>query len=130
MLEVIGAGATATVKEDWHQIWKESSENEVFQKELEKIIVSGRNRPPVEAAHRTEFPTSWGNQVVELIKRDTSYHYRDAIYLFSKLILNVFSGLFIGFSFFKKQNSIQGFQNKLFVSPNSFFCNIKLNCVY
>ena len=124
MLEVIGAGATATVKEDWHRIWKESSENEMFQKELEKIIVSGRNRPPVEAARRTEFPTSWGNQVVELIKRDASYHYRDATYLFAKLILNVFSGLFIGFSFFKRENSIQGFQNKLFVSPGSFFCII------
>jgi len=121
MLEVIGAGATATGKGAWHQIWKESSENEAFNKELEKIILSGRNRPAVEAARRTEFPTSWGNQVVELIKRDAAYHYRNATYLFAKLILNVFSGLFIGFSFFKKESSIQGFQNKLFVSRSPLF---------
>ena len=119
MLEVIGAGATAAVEEDWHEIWQASHENEVFQKELEMILVSGRSRPAVEVARRTEFPTSWGNQVIELIKRDAAYHYRDANYLFAKLILNVFSGLFIGFSFFKKENSIQGLQNKLFVSPAS-----------
>jgi ATP-binding cassette subfamily G (WHITE) protein 2 (SNQ2) len=119
MLEVIGAGATAIAGKDWHQIWQASHENEVFRKELEMILVSGRNRPAVEVDRRTEFPTSWGTQVIELIKRDAAYHYRDVNYLFAKLILNVFSGLFIGFSFFKKENSIQGFQNKIFVSPVS-----------
>ena len=32
----------------------------------------------------------------------------------SKLLLNILAGLFIGFTFFKADNSIQGSQNKLF----------------
>jgi len=124
MLEVIGAGATAVVEKDWHQIWKSSHENEVFRKELEMILFSGCDRPAVEVARRTEFPTSWGTQVIELVKRDAAYHYRNASYLFAKLILNIFSGLFVGFSFYKKENSIQGFQNKIFVSSASRYCII------
>ena len=36
--------------------------------------------------------------------------------MLAKLVLNVVAGLFIGFTFFKADDSIQGTQNKLFVS--------------
>ncbi|KAJ3515824.1 hypothetical protein NLJ89_g1517 [Agrocybe chaxingu] len=114
MLDVIGAGATATSSQDWYQTWRNSPEFEATHHDIEEIHKIGRNRPAVETTLRTEFPTSWKTQVVELIKRGASDHYRNSIYLSSKLVLNVFSGLFIGFSFFKDEDSLQGVQNKLF----------------
>jgi len=122
MLDVIGAGATANSKDDWHAIWANSPENETSLNEIEQINTNGRNRPAVETALRTEYPTSWGTQLLELIKRGYADHYRNSTYLASKLVLNIFAGLFIGFSFWKREDSLQGAQNKLFVSRRmSFF---------
>jgi hypothetical protein len=62
----------------------------------------------------SELMPLWAYQVVELLKRDAEAHWRDSTYLMAKLILNIVGGLFIGFTFFKAQHSIQGTQNKLF----------------
>jgi hypothetical protein len=47
MLDVIGAGATASSEIEWHQKWVESKEAKVVQDELEKIHAEGRQKPPV-----------------------------------------------------------------------------------
>ncbi|EPQ50781.1 pleiotropic drug resistance ABC transporter [Gloeophyllum trabeum ATCC 11539] len=114
MLDVIGAGATATTDRDWHDIWMRSEENQRTTKEIEEIHEEGRRRPPVEATVHTEFTTSWLYQVQELTRRDLSAHWRDPVYLMAKIMLNILSGLFIGFTFFKSKDTIQGTQNKLF----------------
>ena len=36
----------------------------------------------------------------------------------AKLMLNIVGGLFIGFTFFKRNNSLEGTQSNLFVSGN------------
>ncbi|TFK38228.1 pleiotropic drug resistance ABC transporter [Crucibulum laeve] len=114
MLDVIGAGATATSVIDWYDIWTHSPEAKQVQKDIDAIHTEGRNRPPVGATLHTEFATSWLNQTTLLIKRDSLAHYRDTTYLAAKLLLNIIAGLFIGFTFFKADNSQQGIQNKLF----------------
>lgn len=43
-------------------------------------------------------------------------HWRDPTYTRAKLALNIVAALFIGFTFFKAKDSIQGTQNKIFVS--------------
>jgi len=116
MLDVIGAGATATSEQDWHAIWKASAELEGVQQEIEKIHTEGRNRPKVEAEIHSEFATSWLYQFWELSKRDVDAHWRSPTYLMAKFVLNISGGLFIGFTFFKSKDSQQGTQNKLFVS--------------
>ena len=116
ILDVIVAGATAKVTEDWHTIWRESSEAQHLQVELENIHTDGRGRPPVLTALHTEHATGWGHQVFQLIKRGESSHNRNPSYLISKFLLNAMGGLFIGLSFFDADNSQQGTQNKLFVS--------------
>ncbi|TFK52853.1 hypothetical protein OE88DRAFT_1627317 [Heliocybe sulcata] len=114
MLDVIGAGATATTDRDWHDVWQGSEEAQRLTQEIERIHAEGRQRPAVEATVHSEFTTSWTYQVKELAHRDLVAHWRDPVYLVAKLMLNIMSGLFIGFTFFKAKNTIQGTQNKLF----------------
>lgn len=55
MLEVIGAGATATSDVEWHGAWKKSPEALAAQHDIERIHAEGRNRPAVEG----EFLNTW-----------------------------------------------------------------------
>lgn len=116
MLDVIGAGATATSAVNWYDIWNSAPESKHLQEELENIHIEGRNRPAVAAAIHSEFAAPWSYQTWELVKRDSEAHWRDPSYLVAKIILNGFGGLFIGFTFFQAADSQQGTQNKLFVS--------------
>lgn len=114
MLEVIGAGATATVDEDWHAIWENSNEYKIFHDEIDAIKTDGAKRPPVETRIKSEYATQWCYQVKQLIRRGNRDMWRNPDYLFAKLALNITGGLFIGFTFFKAKDTLQGTQNKLF----------------
>ena len=122
-MDVIGAGATASSTIDWHGAWKNSDEARVVQSEIDQILAEGRQRPPVETTLHSEFSTSWGYQMMTLLKRDLERHWRDPTYLMAKLMLNLVGGLFIGFTFYQAKDSIQGTQNKLFVSHYSLFAS-------
>lgn len=124
MLDVIGAGATATSAENWHEIWNASKHSLQLQQELDAIHSEGRNRPPVKATFHSEFAASWIYQTIQLSKRDAAAHWRDPTYLVAKLALNSVGGLFTGFTFFKSKDSQQGTQNKLFVRALVFFSYI------
>ena len=114
-MTAIGAGATATTTIDWHGSWKASAEAVQLENEIQKIYDDGRNGPGVETTLHHEFSTSWGYQVSQLLKRDFEAHWRDPTYLMAKIALNIVAGLFIGFTFWKAKDSVQGTQNKLFV---------------
>ena len=116
ILEAIGAGATATTDIDWHSAWKKSPEAAGVQEELAQIHSEGRSQPPVQARLQGEYPTSWFYQMMLLLRRDASAHWRDPTYITAKVALNIASGLLIGFTFFKAKTTIQGTQNHLFVS--------------
>ncbi len=115
MLDVIGAGASATSREDWHEIWCNSDEFTKVQGQIQEIHAKGRSEPAVGTTLHSEYATSWFHQVVQLVKRDASDHFRDPSYMMAKMALNIVSGLFLGFSFFKSKDTQQGTQNKLFV---------------
>lgn len=115
MLDVIGAGATATADRDWHnEVWKKSPEAQVVLEDLTRIHTEGRNRPPVKEELHSEYSTSWLHQTRALIVRNARSLWRDPTYILAKLFLNVMSGLFIGFTFWKSPNTLQGTQDKLF----------------
>jgi ATP-binding cassette, subfamily G (WHITE), member 2, SNQ2 len=48
MLDVIGAGATATSEIEWHGKWLEAPESKSVQVEIERIHTEGRQKPVVE----------------------------------------------------------------------------------
>lgn len=114
-MQVIGAGATALVDRDWHEVWKNSPEARGVQEDIERIHAEGRQRGAVETTLKSEFATSWSYQVLTLLQRDAESHWRDPTYIMAKLALNIVAGLLIGFTFFKAKDSIQGTQNKIFV---------------
>ncbi|KAI0035475.1 ABC-2 type transporter-domain-containing protein [Vararia minispora EC-137] len=114
ILDVIGAGATATTTADWHDIWKKSLESRSTDAELESILEDGKKRAAVDTTQHSEFSTSWVYQVKTLLERELVRHWRDPTYLVAKFALNICGALFIGFTFFKAKDSIQGTQNKIF----------------
>ena len=115
MLEVIGAGATATCTTDWHQIWKDSPEAAELDLEIERIHEEGRSLPVVNTGAHSEFASSWMKQLVLLTHRGFVCNWRNPAYIYAKLAVCVPAGLIIGFTFFGATNSLQGCQDKLFV---------------
>jgi ATP-binding cassette subfamily G (WHITE) protein 2 (SNQ2) len=116
ILDVIGAGATATTDTNWYDVWKRSPEASALEEELDTLLQEGRKRHAVDTEQHSEFSTSWLYQVKTLWEREMIRHWRDPTYLVAKLALNVVAGLFIGFTFFQAKDSIQGTQNHIFVS--------------
>jgi ATP-binding cassette subfamily G (WHITE) protein 2 (SNQ2) len=115
MLDVIGAGATATADRDWHNdVWKKSPEAKAVLEELDRIHSEGRNRPPVKEELHSEYTTSWLHQTRVLVIRNARSLWRDPTYILAKIFLNVMCGLLIGFTFFKSPSTLQGTQDKLF----------------
>ncbi|CAE6413745.1 unnamed protein product [Rhizoctonia solani] len=114
MLDVIGAGATATSDVDWHATWNAAHESSALEQELVEIHSQGRSNGMATEKEQPEYATGYMNQLSALLVRAFRHYSRNPIYIISKVILNVASGLFIGFTFFKANNSIQGSQNKLF----------------
>ncbi|KAF8597195.1 hypothetical protein BDV93DRAFT_539338 [Ceratobasidium sp. AG-I] len=114
MLDVIGAGATATSDIDWHSAWKNAPESAELERELIDMHDQGRKQLANADEHHSEFATAQGTQLSALLVRSFRHYVRNPTYIMSKLALNVFAGLFIGFTFFRADNSLQGSQNKLF----------------
>ncbi|KAJ6520879.1 pleiotropic drug resistance ABC transporter [Mycena vulgaris] len=114
MLDVIGAGATASSDQDWEAVWRNSPESAKAQEALQRIHAEGRSRGAVEATFHSAHATSWMNQATNLFKRDVLFRWRDPTYLIAKFALNIVAGLFIGFTFYKSKATQQGTQNQLF----------------
>ncbi|KAH9022164.1 pleiotropic drug resistance ABC transporter [Lactarius pseudohatsudake] len=114
ILDVIGAGATATTDTDWYGTWKSSPQAKAVDDELATLLEDGRKHHAIDTEQHSEFSTSWIFQVKTLWERDIIRHWRDPTYVLAKIALNLVGALLIGFTFFQAKDSIQGTQNKLF----------------
>lgn len=137
MLEVIGAAPGSTTDIDWYQVWRNSPELAQVHKELDNMKeelpkhTAPATSPDDKVSYR-EFAAPFSEQFREVLWRVFQQYWRTPSYIYSKFILcassvsNVFNpfllpsdlthpqGLFIGFSFFRAENSLQGLQNQLF----------------
>ncbi|TKA74913.1 hypothetical protein B0A55_03757 [Friedmanniomyces simplex] len=101
---------------DWHDAWKDSSEAQGIQREIENIhkekagVVDEDDEP---TAHR-EFAMPFTTQLYEVSYRVFQQYWRMPSYIMAKFALGTASGLFIGFSFFNADSSQQGMQNTLY----------------
>ncbi|KIY68744.1 hypothetical protein CYLTODRAFT_489562 [Cylindrobasidium torrendii FP15055 ss-10] len=111
MLEVIGAGATARVEQDWHHIWTGSNSYGAAMCTLEAMHEHSQDKTTDPAGSHKEFTTRWVYQFVQLLKRSMLAQWRDPMYVVSKLLLNIVAGLFIGLTFKNAPNNQQGIQN-------------------
>src|SRR5690606_21493090 len=107
ILNVIGAGATAKADRDWHEIWKSSPESRAAVKEIEALRIEYAARADTTSAHakasnNASFAVSWFEQFKAVQFRMFQVYWRNPTYIFGKLILNIFAGLFLGFTFYKE----------------------------
>ncbi|KIY47781.1 pleiotropic drug resistance ABC transporter [Fistulina hepatica ATCC 64428] len=121
MLDVVGAGATARSVLDWYQIWLDAPESMQVAREIEQIHSEERAAGTVSTVLHTEYAQPWVYQFKELLRRDLAYHWRNPGYTFGKTVLNIVGGLFIGFTFFKTDASVQGVQSKIMALFMSLF---------
>lgn len=116
MLTMVGAGASGKSTKDWHEVWKSSEEAKEVQNEIDRIQEEmGREHSCDEsAASHSEFAMPFTSQLREVTYRVFQQYWRTPEYIFSKLILGIASALFIGFSFFHANSSLQGLQVVIF----------------
>ncbi|BEJ15321.1 hypothetical protein CspHIS471_0410880 [Cutaneotrichosporon sp. HIS471] len=127
MLSAIGAAPGSYTEHDWHQVWLDSPERVAVREELADIKRERRALVPKQdktdkanKAAYTEFAAPFGLQFFEVLRRVFQQYWRTPSYIWSKIALCVFTGLYIGFSFFRADTSQQGLQNQLFSVFMSF----------
>jgi ABC-type multidrug transport system permease subunit len=117
MLEVIGAAPGSHSDVDWPVVWRDSPERRGVLDHLADLK-STLSQKDIDVssnpADYREFAAPFGVQLYECLQRVFSQYWRTPSYIYSKAALCIFTSLFIGFSFFKAQNSLQGLQNQMF----------------
>ncbi|KAF2092595.1 hypothetical protein NA57DRAFT_82150 [Rhizodiscina lignyota] len=116
MLEIVNKGSSPASGKDWFDIWKESEEAQAAQTEINRIHDEKAREPTTDSdpdAHR-EFAMPLPSQIYTVTYRIFQQYWRMPSYIYAKFLLGIMSGLFIGFSFFNSNHSIQGMQNVIF----------------
>ncbi|THH08528.1 hypothetical protein EW146_g8957 [Bondarzewia mesenterica] len=116
MLEVIGAAPGHHSKIDWYDVWRKSDEHHAVQNELDQLRdeLSKVEDDSESPAGSGEFAMPLAPQLFYCFKRVWQQYWRTPSYIYSKTVLCTFTALFIGFSFYKANNSLQGLQNQMF----------------
>lgn len=116
ILDVIG-GATASIEgtQKWADTWLNSPEyanvvTEIRQLEEPRNMSGNGN----EQAEGSSFALPIHLQYFAVQKRLFQQYWRSPFYIQAKLGTYVIGGLFVGFTFWKEQTSVQGLQNKIF----------------
>jgi len=117
ILDAIGAGASAKVDKDWYQMWNESEESKHIQEDIDRFHNEKGNEES--AADKSpdsgrNFASSPMTQLRVVTTRVFQHYNRDPTYIVAKFMLNIFAGLFIGFSFWMSPADPTGLQNRLF----------------
>ncbi|RLV89830.1 Multidrug resistance protein CDR1 [Spathaspora sp. JA1] len=115
MLEVIGAAPGSRATQDYFQVWRNSSEYQDIQEELNSMERELPKLPRVidkESSFKYAAPI-W-KQYLIVSRRALVQTWRSPKYIYSKILLVASSCLFNGFSFFKADKSLQGLQNQMF----------------
>ncbi|VEU23683.1 DEKNAAC104927 [Brettanomyces naardenensis] len=120
ILEVIGAGATAVVNEDWHSIWLRSEEFSKVSTEVQNLITSTSQNEHHSAEEldelKTKFATGYSYQLRQVLGRTWTQFYRDLDYIMAKFMLMVIGGLLHGFTFWDVKHTVIGMQNAMFAN--------------
>ncbi|KAJ5097422.1 hypothetical protein N7456_008143 [Penicillium angulare] len=115
MLEIIGAGASGKATKDWAVVWNESQQAKDVQSELnqiheDRISATGNEK----VTEQNEYAMPFASQLFYVTHRSFQAFWREPSYVWAKILLATLSSLFIGFTFFKPDSSLQGFQDVIF----------------
>ncbi|KAK9722189.1 Multidrug resistance protein [Basidiobolus ranarum] len=118
MLDVIGAAPGSHSDIDWPAVWRDSPEYKAVLDHLAELKLTLPQKAIENSAsdHDSykEFAAPFSIQLYECLVRIFSQYWRTPVYIYSKAALCIFTSLYIGFSFFHSQNSLQGLQNQMF----------------
>ncbi|KAK6866918.1 Multidrug resistance protein CDR2 [Candida tropicalis] len=114
MLEIVGAAPGSHAKQDYFEVWRNSNEYEAVRNQLNRmkteLVMLPRDEDP-ETLLKYAAPI-W-KQYLLVSWRAIVQDWRSPRYIYSKFFLIVISSIFIGFSFFKAKNDIQGLSNQM-----------------
>ncbi|KAH7382111.1 ABC-transporter [Pyrenochaeta sp. MPI-SDFR-AT-0127] len=115
ILETVTTGASGKSGQSWPDIWRASEELACVKSEQESIHQEMRGRT-IESTggDHDEFATPLSTQILYNTVRVFQQYWRTPSYILGKFLLGGVSALFIGFSFFESNNSLQGMQNAVF----------------
>ncbi|CAH6723460.1 pleiotropic ABC efflux transporter of multiple drugs Cdr1p [[Candida] jaroonii] len=121
MLHVVGAAPGSHAKQDYFEVWKNSTEFAEVRRELDYMENELVNIPKEDSpdAHK-KYAASMFKQYLYVTWRVLQQDWRTPTYIYSKIFLVVTAALFNGFSFFKADLSVQGLQNQMFSVFMSF----------
>lgn len=115
MLEIIGAGASGKSTKDWSIVWNESQQAKGVQAEIERIHDERASaRPSADESQHGEYAMPFLTQLWCVTHRSFQGFWREPSYVWAKIMLATLSSLFIGFTFFRPDASLQGFQDVIF----------------
>lgn len=127
MLHVVGAAPGSHAKQDYFEVWRNSTQYADVRKELEYMETELVKLPKDESpdAHR-KYAAGLLSQYAIVSWRVLQQDWRSPGYIYAKIFLVVSSSIFNGFSFFKADTSQQGLQNQMF---SIFMALIPLNTI-
>ncbi|KAI9375567.1 ABC-2 type transporter-domain-containing protein [Aspergillus egyptiacus] len=116
MLEVISAAPGAHSDINWPETWRNSPEYRAVREELQQLrgLANRQANDKDDKSSYAEFAAPFSDQLVQVGRRVFQQMWRSPSYVYSKALLTIGTSLFIGFSFFKAENTIQGLQNQMF----------------
>ncbi|KAH0536023.1 hypothetical protein FGG08_007090 [Glutinoglossum americanum] len=125
MMEIIGCVPGSHSDIDWPEVWRGSPELAQVHRELDEMKERLRQNPTInvsgDKADYREFAAPFTVQLWECFKRVNSQYWRSPSYIYSKTALSLLTALFLGFSFYKADNTLQGLQNQTFSVFMLFF---------
>ncbi|KAL6941198.1 ATP-binding cassette multidrug transporter pdr5 [Hanseniaspora opuntiae] len=98
---------------DYHEAWKSSDEYKQVHATLDEMERELPNIPISNADDTSAFAASFVVQLTYVYKRAVQQYWRTPIYLWAKFFVTIASEIFIGFTFFKANHSLQGLQNQM-----------------
>ncbi|SGZ41175.1 probable Pleiotropic ABC efflux transporter of multiple drugs [Hanseniaspora guilliermondii] len=98
---------------DYHDAWKSSEEFKQVHATLDEMERELPNIPISNADDTSAFAASFPVQLRYVYKRAVQQYWRTPIYLWAKFFVTIASEIFIGFTFFKANHSLQGLQNQM-----------------
>ncbi|PYH99303.1 hypothetical protein BO71DRAFT_394369 [Aspergillus ellipticus CBS 707.79] len=115
MLEIVNQGSNVH-EQNWFDVWKQSSESQAVQTEIDRIHEEQKGKmsgEQTELSH-SEFAMPFWFQLYQVTYRVFQQYWRMPEYVISKWGLGLCGGLFIGFSFYHAKSSLQGLQTVIY----------------
>ncbi|KAF5093006.1 hypothetical protein D0Z03_002595 [Geotrichum reessii] len=114
ILHVVGAAPGSHTDIDWFEAWKNSPEYADLHNELDKMANNLRDNVVDDPSLKKPFAAPLWKQTLIVTRRVFEQYWRTPSYIWSKFALCTISPLFVGFTFYKAKNDIQGMQNQMY----------------